>query len=129
MSNLAISETPLTRTRLGRNRFLAGLGGGLVAVATRAFFPEEAYATHTGPPPPCFGFGTCHACSGYTCTFSGCLPTWPDCGEQTCPSNSGEFAHQCWTSCYQGSYYRCCDWKTYYCSGVECICRGFLHTC
>jgi hypothetical protein len=129
MSNLALSETSLTRTRLGRNRLLAGIGAGLVGAAMRTWFPEEAQAIHTGPPPPCHGYGTCHACSGFTCTFSGCVPTYPDCSDPTCPYGGEVYPGQCWTSCYMGSYYRCCDWVTQFCAGDYCICRGFLHTC
>ena len=41
MSNLALSETSLTRTRLGRNRLLAGIGAGLVGAASTALEPRR----------------------------------------------------------------------------------------
>lgn len=132
MSMLTIDERPLEETRLGRNKVLAGLGAGLVAGAMKLWFAEEAQAIHINPPPsPCFGYGLCHSCSGYTCTFAGCLPTYPDCGVMTCPSSSGTYPHQCWTGCATGGvdYYRCCDWITSYCAGDRCICRGYLHAC
>jgi hypothetical protein len=132
--SLMIDERPVESTRLGRNKLLAGVGATLVAGAARLWFPDEARAIHVYPPPsPCFGYGLCHACSGYTCTFAGCRSTWPDCGWFSCPSDGdGPYNHQCWTGCAtdgSGNYYRCCDWVTEYCAGTTCICRGYLRAC
>jgi len=132
MSMLMIDERPLESTRLGRNRFLAGVGAGLIAGATRLWFADDAQAAHVAPTWPCHSWNLCHACSGYTCTFTGCRATWPDCGVLSCPSDGdGPYNHQCWTGCETGGpgYYRCCDWITNYCSGTRCLCKGYLRQC
>jgi hypothetical protein len=93
MSNTAFvaDESVVFRTRFGRSRLLATLGGGLLAAAG-LFVPEAARAD---PPAPCYGYDQCGCCNdgtypGTHCCLSGCQYT----GSLGCPGGS-----QCWLAC------------------------------
>ncbi len=121
MPSLEMIET-LTGSdrRLGRNRFLAILGGGLVAGATKlAITTTPAYAAHGPSPSPCYGFGLCHCCSGSSCCQSECYYH----GTEGCPGGG-----QCWSTsvpvgggCYD--VYYCCDYSVNP-NHDHCICRS-----
>jgi hypothetical protein len=106
--------------RLGRSRFLAVLGGGLVAGATKlAVATSPASAHHYPWPSPCYGYGLCHCCSGSSCCDGNCYYNHWD----GCPGGG-----QCWTSsvpvgggCYD--LYYCCDYSVSP-SHNHCICRS-----
>lgn len=109
-------ETILARVPLGRSRALALLGGLLLNAAVKVATPELASAQ----PYPCYGHPACLACSGSTCTQSGCQVSL------SCPDTG----QQCWTTCDCTNLYRCCDWV--YTQGqqqVVCICSGIISTC
>jgi hypothetical protein len=104
----------------GRSRFLGFCGAALFGVATRLVTPKLASAAHGNVPSPCFGFATCHCCSGTSCCESGCY--WHSSHHHGCPTGG-----QCWNSCNYDAQgccysYRCCDWHS---SGGLCLCRSY----
>ena len=122
-SDVLNADELLEDVPLGRNRFLKVLGGALFGFTTGLILrDQDAQANHNGPAPPCFGYRRCHNCNGYGCNA---YCSWPhSSGNGHCPYGY----NQCWQSCYQGTYYRCCDWheklpgmSTY----RHCVCRGY----
>jgi hypothetical protein len=86
----------------GRSRLLKLLGAGLFTFAVESVKKTNpAWATHVGPPGPCYGFQQCDGCSGSQCTLS-------TCGYyhyEGCPTGG-----QCWSACYSNCTWHCCDW-------------------
>lgn len=117
MSNtdVAFSEEALERSRFGRNRFLAVVGGALFGLAaTLSGRAEPAWAA-CGSSHPCHGFGRCCCCSGTVCCQSNCKRLYGLCGQ-----------HGCWTVCNGvGNLFQCCDWQ----SNNPCICRTIIGSC
>ena len=101
--------------RFGRSRVLKAFGAAVFgAVAGSITKSNPAWASHEGPPGPCFTYPKCHACSGSTCTLSTCGYY----GFLGCPSNG-----QCWQACHSNCVWNCCDWQ--WTSGSEwrtCLC-------
>lgn len=111
---MIVDEKVTSSVRLGRNRFLAGVGTLFTAAAATWWFPEAANAT---VPNGCHGYDECSSCSGSTCTRSDCEGGYYGC----------ESGGQCWNSCaYLGStlvQIQCCDWGY---NGGDCICRATI---
>jgi len=111
-----LDDGQLSQVPFGRKRFLRTLGLALFGVATGMVASREA-ARAAPTPTGCANDGThrnfaqCPKCSGTTCTHSKCGPTRNYCGSGT----------NCWTTCYNGNRYECCDW-TY--NNKPCICRS-----
>lgn len=102
--------------RLVRSRALGMVGAAMVASATRLWFPAIAQAGHGQSPPPCHGYGSCHACSGGACTVPGCVAL-----HNTCSEGDGH----CWWTCSAHKNYHCCDHKAPTGAPFDrCICRG-----
>jgi len=121
-SRVADDDALLSEVPFGRSRFLKVLGSGLAGFAVQmAYRAEPAQAAHVGPPPPCYGYRKCHACHNGNCTR--------DCtyvGYMGCPSGRA-----CWTGCYGGRRYKCCDYKERFPGGSthNCLCRGDIGAC
>lgn len=109
----------LARVPFGRNRALALIGGTLFSFALQLTAPRVARASHGAIPYPCFGYGVCHCCSGFTCCESGCFNP----GNVGCPT-----AGQCWITCDCQNNYQCCDWGGSS-TGGNCICSGIVSLC
>lgn len=101
----------------GRSRFLKSLGalvfGSVIA----------SCGGGGGSSGPCEVFPFCKTssgasgCSGTNCTIPGCTyDQW-----QGCKSGG-----QCWTNCYQGKVWTCCDYNN---SGAGCICATTIGSC
>jgi hypothetical protein len=120
---MIISRVELDKTRLGRRRFLAGVGATLTSVAGALWFPARAAAAC--PLPPCHSYDMCPSCYKTQCTSTGCYSGYFGC----------ESGVQCWRHCYNGGMYSCCDWGLNgfhgSCTGVDnmCICRGYQGSC
>jgi hypothetical protein len=99
------SSRPTTSRRVpfGRNRMLK-LAGGALFGAVSGSIPKAnpAWASHQGPPGPCFEYQKCHSCVGSTCN----LVTCGYYGWLGCPSGG-----QCWQACYSNCTWNCCDWQ------------------
>lgn len=120
---MIINTVELDKVKLGRQRFLAGVGASLTAAAGALWFPERASAAC--PLPGCHGYDMCPSCSGTQCTAAGCYAGFFGC----------ETGVQCWGACISHNQYKCCDWglNGFYGSCTmtsnRCICRGYLGSC
>lgn len=118
---LQIDEKALSGVRLGRNRFLAALGG-VVFGATGALFGRTELAWGLcGDVSPCYGFQKCCCCSGTACCQAGCKkPSIVTCGSPWSP--------WCWNHCTTNGFrITCCDWVNG--NNLYCICREKTGTC
>jgi hypothetical protein len=102
---------PGTTTGLPRQRFLTMTAAAFFGLAGKALFPGSAQAYFSCGFPPCSGAYCCDCC------------VWgPGC---TCCDGLNYRYHSsaCWTGCYGGHWWKCCDfWQ----SGQECLCRLYL---
>jgi hypothetical protein len=109
----------LSQVPFGRRRFLRTLGLALFGVATGMVASQQA-AGAAPTPSPCYGFPRCPQCkkrgSRIVCTHPKCGPT-----AGYCPGGTG-----CWTNCYNGTLYNCCDY-TY--NNKPCICSSPMGAC
>lgn len=106
---------PGWKTRVSRNRFLAGVGAAIMGVATaRVFAPTAASASPVccGPSPGC------SCCNGKTCCVSGCKRNTSLCAPP----------YGYWVCCDYGNgeRYGCYDWLEH---GSRCICAAAVGNC
>lgn len=108
------SGTPVLSKTTGvpRQKFLTVTAATFFGLAGKGLFPDSAKAYFSCGFPPCSGSYCCDCCvwgPGCTCC-NGLDYTYH-------PSSA------CWTNCYGGGWWKCCDfWQ----NGVSCVCRLYL---
>lgn len=110
-----MTVTTIRQNEPSRRGFIGKVGTMLFASAVGSLVKSRAaYATHTGWPSPCYGYGACHCC--------------PNCGDPV-PSLGCETGTGCWYMLQDipiCKVWKCCDYLD---DGVPCICRTLWCNC
>ena len=117
-----LAHRVIASSSMSRNRFLASIGPKVVGAAALMFFASTERSTEVLADGcsvmcglTCCNWSNCY-CSGGYAVGSCCITQ-----DQTCPENPGA---NCWTTCYAGTIYTCCDFY-FSCFGTaNCACVG-----
>ncbi len=132
------ADVALADSRFGRSRLLRLAGGALFGWAVSAFLPSYAWADcpHNDNH-PCYGY---NLCGGYPTT--GCENREAFCCSDinnkchnTCDPGPNHYTGcsgggdlNCWHTCHNGNWFKCCDCHNNDPDG-HCICRFIVGTC